>query len=1471
MKNKLFKRVASSLLALSLALTAPISSLANTGGSAAGDNTGGVNTGGGGDFGVNKPTGRIGIRLSLVDSDNPEKVISVDENGKPVVVDLLYVTEDTFKYYTTSYRTQLSQENTFTSVKTQDTLTNLTHIDNGGNRIKFVYYDDAVHWLKLKSEGEPFENSKNSEIPTWAYYENSSYIANGDQFVAWCKSTGKMDANGEFDQIIGDSGNLYETVDRYGNKIKIEQTSPNQLTIQNGETTYQTTVNAEKYLSSYSNMKSLLDKKKDDLFNISNSPAGYISPESNRQEYLVWFDIMEKAGTIDSGERQQLEDVLQGYWDDYNEKHPSGQKTASNQKNSWFSKVKTAFEPMTVYAAPTDFIPDEDAPSGGGTTVGGGGQNQIEDEASTSPKDAMINRLLDLTDENENALLKTESMWTKGTNSIDEAEENWVLLVEPIVFMTIFKPGTDSNSAILRQKVYGTVSNFANALVQNPGGAVASRTTNGWFNWKAVNGPLWGALSVSPETKYENPNSASGYGSGFKFNNGWVLTPANNIGKYRSFNDLSEANRWKDGGSFFEDGIKYKEGFGVNVWYKDIRGTSQTHTWDKNNYPDGNPGPAPDPTNLPDEDKSYIDKNKNKTLKITKWYYIEDPTTGEQFVYDVNTRPGNPHQVIIENEGTQDSDYIWNVERWASGLEDRVPEDGDTSSTFEHYYNSNLGTYNGKEPNILTIKPEDPDKVLYVKLVLRLVPKKKVDIVRVYETPGQPPIIEVDPNVKVENNTVDGNSPKPGFTYVENVNTSEPRKDITSWDEVPQGNVGRVPQIPVSETDKTIYIKYEGAPVENPQATGLVLHENEISHQFGLSDANNGHLVQGVVNYSSVSSGESCDEDVGDDDDYEACGSDYEWVDSEAWHFSLSNHKVYDKKFVWDWRQTGATSWGADDLGESGGDRKTGSNEPDGRMILQRSFSDRPVLYPNMNQNTESTLINMGLNAPAYIPKADRYGNKPEQPSRVSWTGTFETDWVFDSNSPQATFEPSCGHGGSDTDTHNTSNNKSELDGAYSKPNNTTIYGLWGKENKGDRALTDTAQQNIWKLSTLNFKGFKNHIKEQTFTFYPYYKMKFISELDGSEQDAYLTAENLSTLLSLQRVDTSIFRPKGATTLELTSTQWSTHAKAHNLLADAGVDNKNSLLPAGAIYDLRTAGNGVKASQSWIGYRVFNSYVMDKNALADATNVKTKQEVVDAVNAFKTDTKNVLSNYEVVMVGQEGINPDDNNGEFYRGSEVITGKDGSYRLGQEFIRDSKYDLQTTGSASGNSSDIDVLEELEETYDWVLTSDADGNVVITRNGTELERLQKNQKNLTNAEVKEFDSRTNIVTNFLSAIDRNMGSDRNGRTWYNEGFSIGCLETRLAYRMGFGDGDASLRSTALNIKANGKLDNRNDMFNGDEAKNRSYQFFTSARSTLNGCEKDYVGTYDGIKIFIPNMNQLLVSNRFYTSNTTVMDLN
>lgn len=895
-------------------------------------------------------------------------------------------------------------------------------------------------------------------------------------------------------------------------------------------------------------------------------------------------------------------------------------------------------------------------------------------------------------------------------------------------------------------------------------------------------------------------------------------------------------------------GNNYKEvGYSCHI-YDNLLIPDGTSTFDELNYSSSStdgyrPGPS--------EDKS-TDGGTEAKNRIIKYYANK---LSNEYIYTENhTRENTVSQVTLENEEG------YKVDSWFTSSEFRKPSSDNDS--YDDCKNSIPNKQAGVSTGMVQLEKED---TLYLRLV------KQPEVTKIYESGGVTDKVVVDNNPRFEGGSLIVTTPDEGYDYIEAIESPE-NADPDSWQDVPAaGNSTIDTRIPVKDTTKEIFIHYQKP---DTAATGLVLHENEISKQFSLADVT-GHLIEGVRDYTSVSAPScgyvwycgGCSGEDDEDCDGHSCGSTMSEVDPGSYAFSIINRPNYNRQFVYKDLQLDPKSWSGAGPGHGGGSK---SGTPDMKMVLQRSISDKATLYPQMNGGNEATLQDMGLASPSYRPAGSRKDGSKEQAARKTWSETFTTNFTFeDVDDPTIEFE----HGGHDSASKDQSSSGSleDMNNTYSKSGNTTIYGLWGKENKGVAPLTDTAQQNIWKLSTLNFKGFKNHIKEQEFTFYPYYKMKFISELDGSEQDAYLTAENLSTLLSLQRVDTSIFRPKGATTLELTSSQWSTHAKAHNLLDAAGVENKNSLLPAGAIYDLRTAGNGVKASQSWVGYRVFNSYVMDKNALADATNVKTKQEVVDAVNAFKNDTKNVLSNYEVVMVGQEGINKDDNNGEFYRGSEVITGKDGSYRLGQEFIRDSKYDLQTTGSASGNSSDIDVLEELEETYDWVLTSDADGNVVMTRNGTELERLQKNQRNINNAEVKEFDSRTNIVTNFLSAIDRNMGSDRNGKTWYNEGFSIGCLETRLAYRMGFGDGDASLRSTALNIKANGKLENRNDMFNGDEAKNRSYQFFTSARSTLNGCEKDYVGTYDGIKIFIPNMNQLLVSNRFYTSNTTVMDLN
>ena len=156
------KQITASLLATILLVSTPIASFAgNTSGlgeNASGNTQAGINTGAGGDFSANLenngagPTsGKIGIRLSLVDAKDPTKIISVGDDGvTPRVVDILYVEKETFNYqaygmeHTASgrsgkYHSILQKEYTFNSIKTQS----LTSQAEKPLQIKQVYLSEA--------------------------------------------------------------------------------------------------------------------------------------------------------------------------------------------------------------------------------------------------------------------------------------------------------------------------------------------------------------------------------------------------------------------------------------------------------------------------------------------------------------------------------------------------------------------------------------------------------------------------------------------------------------------------------------------------------------------------------------------------------------------------------------------------------------------------------------------------------------------------------------------------------------------------------------------------------------------------------------------------------------------------------------------------------------------------------------------------------------------------------------------------------------------------------------------------------------------------------------------------------------------------------------------------------------------------------------------------------------------------------
>lgn len=975
-------------------------------------------------MGSNRENSRLGFRVSLVDRNDPTKVISVDDEGNPKVFDLLLANEETYQRYT-GYSTdgvptseqgwRSNLEYVYKASRMQDYTTN--------NMIQIIPEDKYV--------SEVFSGER---VPQWNESKGSIlYGGNGTAFKEFF--TDGLESDGTI-YAVSSSGKLSilkeaesvnirtEFKDKDGQKVNFSLENPK--------------ISNDRDLKAW--MEAYVKRWTPDIENWYKGIAGVdMASMAEEDKYVIYKEYLETLHEFLNSLDLEVVNRNQDWVDDkFNEALDSmGNQIAEGGRTASIKGILNKFNPfnpMTVYAAGVD---------GGNSNIGsdeaGGSSGEgFEQVANT----ARIQDLLGMSGGTKTGhLFQTPSMLEKAgqgiesdKNTLVQAEEDWVCFVEPLFYCSLFAVDDDSKPRV--NKFYGTLSNFYQ-FVNAPDSAFRKA-----FGDKAL-------TKVASTMNWKFYNSAGSYASIVLEN------PLTNRDGSQVF--LQAPKSLKATASLQQINDVFKtEGYGVHAYDKGLfADNSTTVTWDDKNFPNSR-GPAPDESTSEEDSWDFTKKtqenpepgteNLERKFNISKFYYVK---AGNQYtLIDTQTREETLHNIGIMNEGSEGDDFLYEVVGWSCGKDKLYPASGDLSKGFDYYIQNNPpanpNKNQGNSQGILKLDSKNEldkkEQVLYVMLVREKVEKDEVDIVRVYETPNQPPVIEVAHNVKVENNVVDGSSPKPGFTYVENVNTSEPRKDITSWDEVPQGNVGRVPQIPVSETDKTIYIKYEGAPVENPQATGLVLHENEISHQFKLSDVT-GSLVEGVQNWSSVSSDASCpyswtcsDEDC----DGHRCGASYDYTGSEDWSFGIENHPNYNTQFVYKWIQLEPKHWTGGGLSESGG---SGNGIPNMNMILQRTINDKVTLYPSKNSN-KAALNDMGITSEGYIPANTRKDGLKDVPSRKSWTETFNTNFEFvDVNTPTATFESD--HGYTDTDNHtDAGNNASSLNNTYSKSGNTTIYGL---------------------------------------------------------------------------------------------------------------------------------------------------------------------------------------------------------------------------------------------------------------------------------------------------------------------------------------------------------------------------------------------------------------------------------------------
>ena len=657
MNPKTKKRV-NSLFSMLLALTMMFSSVSmevfaggkesGLGDNAAGNNTSGIQTAGGGDFSANitpdaTNTGKIGVRFSLVNNANPSEVISVDDEGNPIVLDIVFATwEQWLNIVFGNQLTALTPENEFSSVKTQELMSKRT----GGPEIRRMYYGDSTEYysdISNITEGGSFSVADMAKHP-WLIHINEAYHATGEDFVNWCGT----DDSGR--KVLTDGGNL-STINVFGVRTQVATTE------KSGELTVEVENGLDKTEKTFpaDNLDEEIEKKLSNLERqikrMHDSGTEYARTEYNREVANEIYEDFVAVGALIYTLENKGDASAPSYRTRY-ETYYNDMEGLFTDFHSGFNSFKVDYVANRCNAAGIDFNP------GTGNEALGKLDNYGNENAGTPSEEgteqsrlSQIHKILALKDKNTGSyILQTKSMIEKNC-SIGGATEDWVLLVEPIVYLSICKGNSEGRIKDVvpgTTKLYGTVSNVMDAFMSIPNlRGYANRQT---FNYKAMK-EWWQALTVRDDTET----------GGFKFGNGDTLVYPTRydavplaFGSYYHPAVLSNSNRWVEKGDHRE-----KSGWGVNVYWGKNISNSDGRSWD---------GTSPDPGPPPEHEE------KDATIKVVKWYttYYKDGEKTYQIVTDVFVGSKQSRKIFAENEGIPGQGSFYLLEKWATGKDETI-------------------------------------------------------------------------------------------------------------------------------------------------------------------------------------------------------------------------------------------------------------------------------------------------------------------------------------------------------------------------------------------------------------------------------------------------------------------------------------------------------------------------------------------------------------------------------------------------------------------------------------------------------------------------------------------------------------------------------------------------------------------------------------------------------------------------------
>lgn len=493
---------------------------------------------------------------------------------------------------------------------------------------------------------------------------------------------------------------------------------------------------------------------------------------------------------------------------------------------------------------------------------------------------------------------------------------------------------------------------------------------------------------------------------------------------------------------------------------------------------------------------------------------------------------------------------------------------------------------------------------------------------------------------------------------------------------------------------------------------------------------------------------------------------------------------------------------------------------------------DKPVAASYAN---ESWVLN-DVYAKYGIGSAKERGNS-ELNSSYTKTATF--DWRIGSGS-DTSVKFSCSHGYTHSGTVGQY-------GEHSGMGNVSVQVYEGWKGAQTPANSSPASTSMGGASLTS--AHKGTVNGGLIAYHPYVMMKY-QDISGNTNSVNVLSKYKSNITPINTIEFGV--QKGSnTSLGITSSMWSTHKRATN------AKGANNVIAGGATYNLGNNG----AQLPTIGVTTYQWYVPNDAAGAvvsgaSNTQAKAEQSHNEAVSSLKT----TLTGNKVLQHLKAGSN------NFVVAPGMSTPWLGS---GLNLTNSTNAESKKYWFGGMVNPKTKVISDGGTTREYFrISSDTSGNVILTKGSHTDHTFNINHDtdyilNNMNAEWKEINAKTGLVSAYLGSIIRRAGNDTSygaaGGMWYNEAFPGLCVAKQTStFVIGMDTGSNASLQNVVDMRlvaggTNSKADiykNFNDSWFAVEGKNVNFNFRGKAL-TLNTGELN------------------LRSKTFYIPNATVYD--